>query len=192
MTEGCRGRATAVACAVVLTGVGLAACSGPDDEGSPSVTSPTSSGPGQGSATVTLGDVTHDLDVTCVESRGTKQASGASGNGVSVTVLLRDVKPSAVLIERTADGTTIFQAADGFVDDTGLAVGEFALQADGTTYAGEGTFVVMKLDKQGKRVMQTTDTTRPGSVSVTCDNGFASPNAAVPQPRPTTPTSSPM
>jgi hypothetical protein len=164
-------RCAAVGIALVAT---LAACDSRHGAG----TSPSSasSGPaknGSGTATLAVGSQRHSFEVVCARTAAGTQGIASSGSD-DVTLTVEGATRAAVLVSHGSDGsTTIYQALPGLRDDAGRPVGKLSVSGGRGHYSGSGTFVLTKIDAQGKRVKLTSDTAVAGNFTLSCPNGLA-------------------
>lgn len=166
---------------VILLVWSPAGCSAKHQRGTPVVSVATSrssaASDGDGTASVSVGAVSKNFDVTCTRNGTTIQATGNDGaDELSLTV---GGSPMAVLVSHGADGsTTIYQAIPGLRDDSGKASASVSVTPNGDSYKGTATFVLTRIDSKGSRSRSATGNTDSGTFEVQCTNGYLSPPAS--------------
>jgi hypothetical protein len=78
--------------------------------------------------------------VTCTRTAGILTATGNVDND-TVSVSLDGPNPAAVYTNVEPAQTTIYQARNGMIDNTGKTAGKITVTAKGSTFTGTATFV---------------------------------------------------
>lgn len=129
---------------------------------------------GGGTATVTVAAMKTTFDVRCVRSGKATQATGNEGSNAT-TLTVAGTPISAVLVSHGTDGSTsIYQAIAGLRDDAGKPVGQLTVAVNGDSYSGTGVFVLTRIDRSGKRVASSGQSSAAGSFQLTC-SGYGAP-----------------
>lgn len=101
-------------------------------------------------------------------------ASGsASDFAVSLTLQGEHTSSAAVVVTAPGGTRTVMQAINGLRDDRGVASGALTIDANGTSYAGSGVFVITTLNAKGVRVNNPGAATTKGNFTLACVHGYA-------------------
>jgi len=125
---------------------------------------------GGGTLRLTLGTEGYQLEVVCQRRGSVTTVSGSGSSGLAADLTIQGPNTSSAAIVATASSgmRTIWQAINGLRDDAGRAVGALKVTSSGTTYSGQGTFVITTLDRKGAEIKSTGADSEAGSFSLQC------------------------